>query len=611
MFRLWTILFLLFFFHGIVCAQHREDELLDSAFIYKKLEDFSSKRKFTHLLYGLIFRPVNPRPSLPSPSPIPKPTIDTRVHYEKFEGKIIRNIDVVTYDPFGYDTKDTSVKPQGIIPKGGNVLHVKTWTIKIRNTMIIKKYDTFDSLRVKESERLIRSQGYVREVFLFPVLTKGDSVDIYVRVYDVWSILVLGDLTTSYYAVDGRDKNFLGTGHQFQGKYKQNYIDGKNMYFANYFIPNIYNTYINSNMRYYTDENKNTYESIALNRPFFSVFTSWAGGAAFQKSLTYEILYGFDSTAFKQRYRSTMQDYWIGRSWQLVRGHSEERRATSFVSSFKYSRLRYQERAPDIFDTLRLHANEDFYLAEVGLSKRLYKQDNYIFRYGYVEDVPTGRAYSVVTGYQLRDGIARWYAGARVYMANYHNWGYFNVYFEYGTFFRNANTEEGSFYTGINYFSNLQKIGRWKFRQFIKPQYAIGFDRKSYEHLTLDNDSGIKGFTSSGLAGSERFTFTFQLQSYAPWNILGFRFGPFAVCSFGMLGTEKSGFSHSPLYSSFGIGLLVKNEYLILNTFQVSLAYYPTIPGAKNNVFKVNPLKTTDFGLRGFEIAEPTTVSYR
>jgi hypothetical protein len=79
----------------------------------------------------------------------------------------------------------------------------------------------------------------------------------------------------------------------------------------------------------------------------------------------------------------------------------------------------------------------------------------------------------------------------------------------------------------------------------------------------------------------------------------------------GMLGTEKSGFTRSPLYSGFGIGLLIKNEYLILNTFQISVAYYPVIPGAKNNMFKINPVKTTDFGFRGFDISQPTPVSYQ
>jgi hypothetical protein len=196
-------------------------------------------------------------------------------------------------------------------------------------------------------------------------------------------------------------------------------------------------------------------------------------------------------------------------------------------------------------------------------------------------------------------------------MANYHEWGYFNLYFEYGTFINRSKLEEGCFSVGINSFSKIIKLGRWQLRQFIKPQFVMGQNRLPSDNLSLNSDSGIRGFISTGLKGTEKLIVTFQLQSYAPWNLFGFRFGPYIICSFGMLGTEKSGFTKSPLYSSFGIGLLIKNEYLILNTFQLSVAYYPFMPGAKNSVFKVNPIKTTDFGFRGFDISEPSAVSYQ
>ncbi|MCW3103780.1 MAG: hypothetical protein JWO09_2220 [Bacteroidetes bacterium] len=601
------VFFLIFYFvHGNLFSQHKENEFLDSTYIYRKIEDFSNKRKATRLLYSLVFRPINPKPVT---TPVISKIVLKPVKYAEFEGKIIRYIQIITYDPFGYDSRDTSVTPHGIVPKAGNAVHIKTWPKKIKDVLLVKKYDTFDSLRVKESERLIRSQSYVREVYMEPVHA-GDSVDLFIRVYDVWSIIITGSATTTAFSLNGRDKNFLGAGHQFQGDFRQNVATGKNNYSAVYTIPNLYDTYINSTVRYTVDENKNYVQGISLNRSFYSVFTAWAGGATLQRSQTKEIMYELDSTAFMQVYRNNLQDYWIGRSWQLFRGKTEEKRTTSLISSLRYMRSHYPERAPTYLDTLRLHANEDFYLVGVGLSKRLYKQDNYIFRYGYVEDVPTGRAYSVVGGYQIKDNIPRWYAGARVYMANYHNWGYFNIYFEYGTFIRKQNTEEGSFSAGINYFSNIIRIGRWRLRQFIKPQYIIGFDRQPYENLSLNNDAALRGFNSTGLSGKERFSLTFQLQSYAPWNILGFRFGPYVICGFGMLGSEKSGFTRAPLYSFFGIGLLIKNEYLILTNFQISLAFYPSIPGVGNNVFKVNPVKTTDFGFRGFDISQPAAIGY-
>src|ERR1035437_3254903 len=286
-------------------AQH---EKRDSAFLYRKIETFSDKRKFTHLIYKSIFRFDTPLPVLvvKGVKKISKPK-----PYSYFEGKVIRNIHIVTYDPFGYNPNDTSIIPDGFLFRAGNAMHVKTMPIRIRNILIVKKYDTFDSLRVKESERLVRSQSFVREAFISSVL-KNDSVDMYIRVYDVWSIIIIADGSPTNFTINFKEKNVLGTGHQFQDNFKQNIYTGKNSNSSDYYIPNIYNTFITSAIHYNIDENKNYGASVSLNRPFYSIFTSWAGGISLQRQLDRAILKNFDSTQFVQTYKSNTQDYWLG-----------------------------------------------------------------------------------------------------------------------------------------------------------------------------------------------------------------------------------------------------------------------------------------------------------
>lgn len=583
----------------------------DSSYIYNKIESFSKKRKITQLIYSMVFRPVTPTVAVIEKVPEKKKTVVKKKPSVSLEGKIIRNIQIVTYDPFGYDYRDTTLVPYVFLAKAGNALHVKTLPLKVRNLLIVKRNDTYDSLRVKESERLIRSQSFIREVSIKSFPVGSDSVDLFVQVFDVWSIIAVGSYSPSTLVVDIRDKNFGGLGHQFRGNYRYLYNVGKSAYKGDYFIPNISNTYINSDLHYAYDENKNYSERIALNRPFYSIYTSWAGGVSFQQNLNRQILYNADSTQFLQTYKSNSQNYWIGRSWQLFKGKTEEKRATNLISSFRFYRTHYVDRAPEKFDSLHLYANENFFLVGLGVSKRLYKQDNYIFRYGYIEDVPTGRSFSVVGGYQRKEKIERSYLGSRVYMANYHNWGYFNIYFEFGTFVHSGKFEEGCITSGINSFTGLLRPGKWKIRLFIKPQFTFGFNRNISDNLSLNNESGIKGFNSTVLKGTQKLTAVFQLQSYAPWNIIGFRFGPYLVCSFGMLGTELHGFQKSPLYSSFGIGLLIKNEYLLMSSFQISIAFYPVIPGVGKSIIKTNPVKASDFGYRGFDIDQPSTIVYQ
>ena len=258
-----------------------------------------------------------------------------------------------------------------------------------------------------------------------------------------------------------------------------------------------------------------------------------------------------------------------------------------------------------------MFANENLYLASIGISTRKYVQDRYIFKYGMVEDVPMGRVFSLTMGIQKRNNIVRPYIGARISFGNYYSWGYFGYDCEYGTFLSKSKSEQGVLSLSANYFTGLKEIGKWKFRLFVKPQLTLGINRFEYDSLTLNQGFGLDGFNSKGSSGTSRAMLTLQTQGYAPWNFIGFRFGPFITWSMGLLGDPRNRFKNSKVYSQIGIGLLIKNENLILNTFQVSIAFYPVIPGVGQNIFKTNSYNTSDFGLADFEIGKPAIVTFQ
>jgi hypothetical protein len=79
----------------------------------------------------------------------------------------------------------------------------------------------------------------------------------------------------------------------------------------------------------------------------------------------------------------------------------------------------------------------------------------------------------------------------------------------------------------------------------------------------------------------------------------------------GMLGDAATGFKNSKVYYQIGLGVLIKNENLVFSTFQLSLSFYPIIPGNGQNVFKRNSVKPSDFGFRDFEIGKPSNALYR
>ncbi len=142
--------------------------------------------------------------------------------YLKGEGKIVRNINIVTLDPFGYNLIDTSIHPQRVILKAGNSLHIKTQSGVIKNLLLFKKNEPYDSLLVNESERLIRSQKYIRDVkfMVLPVSKNEDSVDVYIRVSDVWSIVPGLSLSKSNIYAGLTDINIAGLGDSFHARHK-------------------------------------------------------------------------------------------------------------------------------------------------------------------------------------------------------------------------------------------------------------------------------------------------------------------------------------------------------------------------------------------------------
>lgn len=604
--RIGIFLFLFVFLVGPVLGQ-KNPENADSAKVYKQIEAFSKKRGFTKLIYGFVFKPV-------TTATIKSKKASKTIHplpYSSYEGKIIRNINIVVLDPFGYSLKDTAFHRQNFVNNTGNALHIKTRNRTIRNRLLFRKNDTFDSLLVKESERLIRSQGYVRDVVFTVARTskQSDSVDIAIRVMDVWSIIPDGSFSTSSITMELTDKNLGGLGHSFSDVYTRNLTNGLYSLTANYSISNIKNSFISTRLDYRKDEQGNYIKSLNLERPFFSPHARWAGGVFIAQQSQSDSIYQNDSTNFFVASRFDTQDYWAAGAWQLWKGNTESSRTTKLILSARILSNYYLEKPDPQNDPLKEYSNEMFYIAGIGVSSRKYIQDKYFFKFGITEDVPVGRTFGLVGGYQAKN-YGRWYWGLRGSWGNFYRWGYFSSNLEYGTFINAMNATQGVFTANLSYFTGLIEIGNWKFRQFVKPELTVGLNRQPSDRLTINDGYGLTGFRSSGLTGTRRMVFTIQTQSYAPWNFLGFKFGPYLNFSMGMLGESGSGFKNSKAYTQFGIGALIKNEYFVLNTFQLSFAFYPTVPGDGNNVFKTNPFKANDFGIRDFEIGKPTVLLF-
>jgi len=603
-----------------------EETKKDSLEIYRKIEEFSEKRKITRMLHNMVFKPTsnNQKSSIKIP--------DER-NYKEYEGKIIRRIIIETLDPFGYSVYDSLERPRNWLEKTGNHIHKSTNLATVRDLLLIEENLPLDILLLKESERLIRSQEFVRSVLITAehpdAKVKSDSVDLRVRVLDSWSIIPEGSFSTTQTSLGLIERNFIGTGHQFRIGYTSDFEEGRNGYHGRYIVPNFKNTFIRSTIGYRMHLNDSYYKGINVERTFYSPFTRWAGGVYVDQQLRKDSLPDAASQMSFENRKYNTYDVWGGHSFRIFPGMSENDRTTNLITSARMLKVDFKEKPSVEYDSIGFFSDETFSMGSIGIASRQYVEDMYVFNYGIVEDVPVGTVYGLTTGYQRKNQRGRLYLGGEVSIGNYFSWGFLSTSLEAGSFFRRKSAEQVTLSFQANYFTNLINIGTvWKMRQFVKPQLLWGINRLNTigDRITLNehgnylgvygsdfgdlNDMGLYGFRSP-LYGTQKALLTLQTQFYAPWNLIGFRLNPFLNYSVGVIGDENRKIHDSRIYSSIGAGFIISNDYLVFNTFQVSFAFYPQMPGRGENIFRTNSFHTSDFGFQDFEFGKPRPVLFK
>jgi hypothetical protein len=590
-------------------AQGQEkDKKPDSTAVgYQKIEKYSEKNKFTSYFHKLIFKSTRTKSIRPKSDVIEK-------NFAAYEGKIIRTVSVVSLDPFGFSIQDIAIKPKHSLEKIGNSIHFKTKSFAILNLLLIKKNKPLDSLLVKESERLIRNQRFIRSVSITAEFAKtsSDSVDITIYSLDSWSLIPNGAITPSRVTYELNNRNFLGSGHQWDNTYRENLNNSSSSFSSRYSIPSFKNTFITGAIYYQIDFDENYNKGIQIDRTFFSPYTRWAGGALIENRFQQDSLSIGENTFVQQNFNFDTFDLWGGHSIPFFQKQTNRTELVNFVSTLRYLKVHYNEKPTAAIDPEGFYRDEDFWLTGQGISTRRYVKDAYIFNYGITEDVPIGKYYGINAGYQNKNNIKRAYFGLKATLGDYFKWGYFSSNFEYGSFFRGSAREQGAFVAQINYFTPLFEPGEWKIRQFFKANVVLGENRLAIrgDQISINENNGILGLNDPNYLGTKKLVFSFQTQSYSPWNLAGFRLNPFFNYSLAFLGNESKNFKESKGFSKIGFGFLISNDYLVFSTFQLSFAYYPRTPEGENNLIKSNTFKTNDFGYLDFEINNPRTVLY-
>lgn len=584
----------------------------DSVKVYQRIENYGKKNNFNKTIYKLLFK--SKRKTAPTKADKRKKDL-LKKSFDKSEGKIIRNIDIVTLDPFGFNVDDNQNRAEKGVEKFGNKMHFKTRVWTIHNLLLFKKNEPLDSLIAKESERLIRKQRFIRSVVIKPVAIEGskDSVDISVRVLDSWTIVPDFSVWSSRVNYGIKEKNFMGLGHTFQNDFVNRFDTGDQSYLGRYTIPNFKNTYINATVTYENSLNNNTRKSARIERRFYSPLARLAGGIFFENSAFVDSLPNTALLFEKQNFKSEIQEYWLGHSFRIFKGNDIDFRSTNLVTTIGFNNINYLKAPTETFDASNFFSSEKTVLTSIGITTQKFAQDKYLYNFGIIEDVSYGQVYSITAGVRDKNFEKKMYLGGRFSYGDYYNFGFLGVNTEWGSFFNSGTTDETTFRLEINYFSNLQQLGNWKLRQFIKTTYVMGNNRAPIikDRVVFSQTDGLSGFENPLLNGTQKFTTSFQTQTYVPGNWHGFHFSPFYNMTFGLIHGDTNEFTSKKIYSKFSVGIVINNDYLVFDNFQLSFSYFPIIPFEGTNIFKSNTFNNNDLALPEYEIGQPRIVPYK
>ena len=493
-------------------------------------------------------------------------------NYIKYSGKKIRKIEIQRLNVFGTDINNPTSNNPKKIDDILNSTHFNTNENIIRKNLLFSEGDEISPLLLSDNERLLRQLPYIDDARIIVVPVSDEEVDILVLTKDVYS---LGALYTYKGLENGSvsvfDKNIFGMGHEFGLDVPYNSKDSDSPGIGvHYLANNIGKSFINLNVYFLYGLGEKTY-GFDLSRKFVSFTTKYAGGISVRQMYTTEDL---DTLPVPAPLKYNLQDYWLSRSFLI-----NKELVSRIIIGARYTNNNVFDRPIILPESYYNLQNYRIFLGSLALSIQKYYKTNLLYSYGRTEDIPYGGLFKFTAGREFNEFKLRTYLGGEVSLGkSINSVGYFYNYAGLSTYFNENHTEQGILSLGMNYFSNLVTMGNIKIRNFVHFDYMRGFNRYSNEFLKFENVNGFSGFKNDSVNGTQRLSVSLESVLFSPLNIYGFRFAFFGFTDFSFLSGTNEILGNGYSLSSIGVGIRIRNDNLVFNTFQIRIGFFPNPP---------------------------------
>ncbi len=543
----------------------QDTNLYNQALIfYDSLKAKAERKNLTKILYDLVVIP----PARMSSGRMKEKNINQFVDHS---GKVIRHIYIRRLNAFGATIMDPEASRENESKYFLNKTHIKTREYIIKNYLAIEENDSIVPLKISESERLLRQLPFINDARIIIIPVSNSEVDLMVITKDIYSLGLTADLRSfSVGTVSIFDKNLLGFGHELEIKIPYNYEKYNSTGFgAAYTLKNISQTMIDLKLEY-TDAFQRRQAGINVSRKFFSPYTKYAGGLSVYESYTMEDL---DTLAIPEPVEFNNFDLWFGRSFLIDNNY------TRTVISGRYINNNVWKR-PDISsDSYYEYQKYKLYMVSFSLVSQRFYKSNLIYNYGRNEDIPYGGILKVTYGKEYNEFNRRNYFAVESSFGNFvPNAGYFYGRGIVSTFIKENITDQGLLKLQFKYISDLYNLQSYKIRLFGTLDYTRGFHRYNDEYMIIGEDTGIRGFKNDSIFPDQRLYLNLEAVAFSKAFIYGFRFALFGFADIVLYARDRVFYEFDNIVSGFGIGLRIRNENLIFNTFQIRFGIYPGAP---------------------------------
>jgi len=507
--------------------------------------------------------------------------------YLKYNGKIIRNIDVFA---FGFNQKldDTTTTKETFGSRIGNKLHVNSFPSVIKKNLFFKTGDKFLPLLVSDNEAYLRNLNFLQDAMIVVLEGSEDSVDIVVLTRDVFSIGGSINISSPSKArIEVRDENMGGSGNQLS--FGSIYDKDRDPHFgtsAGIILRNIMGSFLNWSTGFSTFSktfNTGRFEETSyytnLEKPLLNRYTQWTGALAASYNRTVNGYLPIAEYKSNFQYTYTNLDLWAGYNigYNDKKGRESETRLRHFVAGRTF--YTYFDRLPASYDTSynSKFANINGVLFSYTLYKQNFYRTNFIYGFGRNEDVPVGLSASLIAGWTNKQNKHRPYYGIEFEGNRFSGKKIFSSYkLRIGGYSAKGKFQDIDILASIDHFTKLRKLReKWLTRNFVSFSFTKQLNPLLDDSLLLRSNFGLPYFVNGDIRSDQRITLKLESVFYNLDRLLGFRFAPFVFGDLSFLKPTSKPFNKTDGFSALGGGIRTRNENLVFGTIELRGYYFP------------------------------------